>query len=384
MDSLFAAGVALLLLVAYWRDWARLARFPRLGPPAIPTAQAPLVSILIPARNEERAIGRCVAGALAQHYPAYELIVVDDGSTDGTAALLAGVNDPRLRVLCGRPLPPAWVGKCNVCQQLGEAARGEWLLFLDADTAPQPDLVAALVTYAEQHQLDLVTIVPFLELESFWERAVLPPFLALIGDLYPFERMAQPDVRPEQVMANGQCILVRQTAYAAIGGHAAVRDEVLDDVRLAQALRRAGYRVGGAEGLAYLRVRMYTSGREVVAGLTKNAAAGYRNGGGRSLAAGLRLLALAYGPLCLLGSGVAALSLDTGALGWVLVGLGALTLAGGLTYWGTLYRRLYGLNPLYGLIWPFGLMTYLWIAVWGMWRVRSGQGVVWKGRTYTG
>ncbi|MEI6181191.1 MAG: glycosyl transferase, partial [Chloroflexales bacterium] len=145
-----------------------------------------------------------------------------------------------------------------------------------------------------------------------------------------------------------------------------------------------GYRVGGAEGLAYLRVRMYTSGREVVAGLTKNAAAGYRNGGGRSLAAGLRLLALAYGPLCLLGGGTVALSLGTGALGWVLVGLGVITLAGGLSYWGTLYRRLYGLNPLYGLIWPFGLMTYLWIAVWGMWRVRSGQGVVWKGRTYTG
>ncbi len=384
MDILFAAGLALLLLAGYWRDWARLYRLPRLGPPASPLAQAPLVSILIPARNEERFIARCVSGALAQRYPTYELIVVDDGSTDRTAAILADVSSAQLRVLRGRPLPPNWVGKCNACQQLGEAARGEWLLFLDADTVPHPDLVAALVTYAQQRSLDLVTILPFLELGTFWERAVLPPFLGLIASLYPFAQFEQPESRPEQVMANGQCILVRRVAYEAIGGHAAVSTEVLEDVRLAQALRRAGYRVGGGEALDYLRVRMYTSGREVVAGLTKNAAAGYRSGGGRSLVAALRLLALAYGPLCLLGWGVVALALGAGGPGWALVGLGAFTLTAGLAAWGALYRRMYRLNPLYGLIWPFGLMAYLWIALWGMWCVRSGRGVVWKGRTYIG
>ncbi|NTU85951.1 MAG: glycosyltransferase, partial [Chloroflexales bacterium] len=305
MYVLLAAGAALLILAGYWRDWARLYRLPRLSPPEPPPAPAPLVSVLVPARNEERAVGRCVAAALSQSYPACEVIVVDDGSTDRTPAILAGMGDARLRVLRGRPLPPGWVGKCNACQQLGEAARGEWLLFLDADTAPSADLVAALLTHARRRGLDLVTILPFLELETFWERAVLPPFLSLIADLFPFERLERPDARPDEVMANGQCILVRRAAYEAIGGHAAVRDEVLEDVRLAQAIRRAGFRVGGGEGLAYLRVRMYTNGREVVAGLTKNAAAGYRSGGGRSLAAALRLLALAYGPLCLLGWGVA-------------------------------------------------------------------------------
>ncbi|NCC35330.1 MAG: glycosyltransferase family 2 protein, partial [Chloroflexia bacterium] len=132
--------MTILLLVGYWRDWRRVQRQPRFPAPAPLPADAPLVSILIPARNEERAIGRSVAGALAQTYPQFEVIVVDDGSTDGTAARLAELANPKLRVLSGRPLPVGWVGKCNACQQLGETARGEWLLYLDADTAPAPEL----------------------------------------------------------------------------------------------------------------------------------------------------------------------------------------------------------------------------------------------------
>lgn len=381
---LIVVATALLLLWSIWRDWARLARRPRLGPPGPASAAAPFVSLLIPARNEERAIARCVAGALAQTYPAIEVLVADDGSSDRTPAILAGFADPRLRVLRGRPLPPGWVGKCNVCQQLGEAARGEWLLFLDADTAPAPALVAALVAHAERGELDLVTLFPFLELGSFWERAVLPPFLALIAALYPFERLERPDARPEDVLANGQCILVRRAAYEAVGGHGAVRGEVLEDVMLAQAIRRAGYRVGGGEGMAYLRVRMYTSGREVAEGLGKNAAAGQRSGGWRSNLAVARLAAVAYGPLVLLGAGVGLVATGSGANGGLVATLGFVTLGAALAFWGQLYRRLYGLSRAYALLWPFGLAAYLLIAARGMWHVRSGRGVDWKGRRYAG
>ncbi|NTV65140.1 MAG: glycosyltransferase, partial [Oscillochloris sp.] len=256
----------------------RLRLVPSLAAPTLPVAP-PLVSILIPARNEERGIERCVRAALAQSYPRLEVIVVDDGSTDRTGAILATIAAPQLQMIAGRPLPTGWVGKCNACQQLGEAAHGEWLLFLDADTVPEPDLVTALLASAQARQIDLLTIFPFLELGTFWERVVLPPFLALITALFPFAQMEQPDIRPDQVLANGQCILVRRAIYERIGGHGAVRDEVLEDVRLAQAIRAAGGKVGAAEGMAYLRVRMYTNGQEVVAGLMKNAAAGYRSGG---------------------------------------------------------------------------------------------------------
>jgi len=382
---ILAAAVAALLLVGYAQDWRRLWVRPRLGAPGPPPAAPPLVSVLIPARNEERSIARCVASVLAQNYPRLELLVLDDGSTDGTAAALgAFADDPRLRVLRGAVLPPGWVGKCHACQQLGGVAMGEWLLFLDADTAAEPELVAALLAHAGRRGLDLVTIFPFLELGTFWERAVLPPFVALITALFPFDRLEQPDARPDEVLANGQCILVRRAAYAAIGGHGAVRAGVLEDVRLAQAIRAAGFRVGGGEGLSFLRVRMYRSGREVLEGLTKNAAAGYRSGGARSGLAAMRQLALAVGPLWLLGAGGVLLLGGGGAGAWAVLGLGAVAGGAGLALWGAIYRQLYGLSPAHGLLWPLGLLAYLLIALRGIWLVRSGRGVIWKGRTYQG
>jgi GT2 family glycosyltransferase len=376
-----AISAALLLMIA--RDASRLGRAPRLVAPDHPPSP-PLISILIPARNEERSIGRCVSAALAQSYPQIEVVVVDDGSTDRTGAILAGVADPRLRVLAGRPLPPGWVGKCNACQQLSDAASGAWLLFLDADTVAEPDLAAALLASSTARRLDLLTIFPFLELGTFWERVILPPFLALIMALFPFEEMERPDVRPNQVLANGQCIFVRREAYAQAGGHAAVRGEVLEDVRLAQTICAAGYRVGIAEGMAYLRVRMYTSGREVAEGLMKNAAAGYRSGGGRSMWAMARLILAAFGPPWIIAVGLVGLMLRAQGVAWAALAGGGITLLAAVALRSALYRRLYRQPAAYGLLWPFGLLCYLMIAGVGMWRVRSGRGVTWKGRTYTG
>jgi chlorobactene glucosyltransferase len=380
-----AAIAAALLIVGYLSDWRRLRRRPRLGAPTGPVADAPLISVLIPARNEERSIARCVAGVLALQYPRLELLVLDDGSTDGTAAALAPfAADRRLRLLQGRPLAQGWTGKCNACQQLGAAASGEWLLFLDADTAPQPGLASALLAHARGRGLDLVTLFPFMELGSFWERAVLPPFLALITALFPVERLERADTPPGEVLANGQCIFVRRAAYLAVGGHGSVRAEVLEDVRLAQVIRAAGYRVGGGEGMELLRVRMYRSGAEVAQGLMKNAAAGFRSGGARSLWAAVALVASAWGPLWLLGAGSLMLVSGAGGGGAVVLGRGALAWAAALSLWGALYRELYELSPVYALVWPIGLLAYLLIALGGIWRVRSGRGVVWKGRTYSG
>lgn len=379
--ALLWALCGLALVASFGAHWYRMHRVPRLASPCLPS-DLPFISILIPARNEERAIRRCVTGALAQRYPHFEVIVVDDGSTDRTPLILAELvaTDPRLRVVPGRPLPPGWVGKCNACQQASEVAIGAWLLFLDADTAPAPDLVAALLCHALATNGDMVTIFPFLELGTWAERLVLPPFIALIMSIFPFERLAQPDVRPEEVLANGQCIFVRRAAYDAIGGHSAVRGEVLEDVRLGQALRAAGFTVRGAIGMEYLSVRMYTSAAEVAEGLMKNAAAGVRSGGWRSWTGMGLLLAQAYGPLLLMAGGW----LSGGLAGSVALGAGFLAWLAGMFFWGLLYRRFYRLSPLYAVLWPIGLMMYLLIAGYGILRVQSGRGVTWKGRRYAG
>lgn len=379
------SGITLLTLFTFLRDAARMRLVPRLGQPMDPGATGPFVSLLIPARNEERNIKRCLDGALTQSYPAYEVIVVDDGSTDGTAIILAeyAARFPRLRVVAGRSLPPGWAGKPNACQQAAEHARGTWLLFLDADTAPAPGLVAALVAHTESRQLDMLTIMPFLELGSFWERVIMPVFLALIAIIFPFERMSDDDIRPEDVLANGQCIFVRREAYAAINGHEAVRDEVLEDVHLAQALRRAGFRLGCAEGMSLLRVRMYTSGAEVVAGLLKNAAAGYRSSN-RSMIAMLRLFIQAFVPLLLVATGLFLVMGQAEVPGWAIAAHGLLLFLVALSFWATLLRKMYALPWYYALLWPFGVLCYASIGAWGLWRVQSGQGVIWKGRTYAG
>ncbi|MEI7645168.1 MAG: glycosyltransferase family 2 protein [Chloroflexales bacterium] len=376
-----AISAALLLMIA--RDAHRLSRVPHLVAADHPL-NPPLISILIPARNEERSIGRCVRAALAQTYPQIEVIVVNDGSTDRTSAILADIADPRLRVRSGRPLPPGWVGKCNACQQLSDAASGAWLLFLDADTVAEPSLAAALLDSASARRLDLLTVFPFLELGTFWERVVLPPFLALIMALFPIEEMDRPNMRPDQVLANGQCIFVRREAYVHAGGHAAVRGEVLEDVRLAQTICAAGHRVGFAEGMAHLRVRMYTSGREVAEGLMKHAAAGYRSGGGRSMWAMSGLILTTFGPLWIIAVGLAGLMLGAQDVAWAALAGGGLSLLVALALRSVLYRRLYRQPMVYGLLWPFGLLCYMLIAGAGMWRVRSGRGVTWKGRTYSG
>ncbi|RRR70254.1 MAG: glycosyltransferase [Candidatus Viridilinea halotolerans] len=382
---LSALGATSALVLDYWRAWRTLRRRPYLAPPPPPSPGVPLVSILIPARNEERAIGSCVAAALAQDYPALEVLVVDDGSTDATPQILAQMrHHPQLRILSGRPLPPGWAGKPNVCQQLGEAAHGEWLLFLDADTLPHPQLTAALLHHAQQQQLALVSILPFLELGSFWERAILPAFQDLIMQIYPIERMQRPDAQPHEVLANGQCILVCRAAYKQIGGHAAVRAEVLEDVYLAQAVRRAGFRVGGGDGHDYLRVRMYTNGPEVVEGMAKHAAAGARAGGGRAWLVVARMLAHAFGPSLLVVAGRVIRNRGERTTGNTISALGAVAQSAGWCYWGRRYRELYAHHPIHALLWPLGLAAYLAIAVRAMWRVRRGHGVTWKGRRYAG
>jgi cellulose synthase/poly-beta-1,6-N-acetylglucosamine synthase-like glycosyltransferase len=384
-SALFSLWIVLLL----WRDARRLR-----DAPVLPTPQdngpdpQPFVSLIVPARNEERNIARCLDGLLAQDYPAYEVIVVDDGSSDATPRILAGYaqrHAGRLRVVQGRPLPPGWVGKCNACLHGSTFARGEgeWLLFLDADTVAAPTLIGALLADANARRLDALSVFPHNELGSWAERLILPVFFQFAWTVFPLAQAADPDGPPHAALANGQCFLFRTSVYRALGGHAVVKDKVLEDVEFAHVLRRAGYRLGLAFGMQHIRVRMYHTLGEVVDGLGKHAWNGRQTGGWRAYWGVARMmLTLLASPLL-----VAFWLWQWLARGDAAALLAALSAAVGcataLGFWRGVLRRLYGLHSGWAWLTPLGLLAYLLIILRGTLSMLLRRGVTWKGRSYS-
>ncbi|MBC7187459.1 MAG: glycosyltransferase [Calditrichaeota bacterium] len=266
-DAIACAAVGLLVINLLANLWA----LHRAAPPCA-GGLLPSVSVLIPARNEARNIRRCLESILAQDYPALEVLVLDDGSTDGTAAIVEAVaaTDKRVRPIRGLPLPQGWTGKNFACHLLAREARGEWLLFTDADTEHQPSSLKWSVQTAQQNGSDLLTIIPHTVMHSFGEALLLPiiPFgLVALLPLALGERLRLSGL----AMAVGPFMLFRRTAYERVGGHRAVRGEVAEDVMLARRVRQTGGRITVANGSDFVNVHFYRGFRESWRGLAKSA-----------------------------------------------------------------------------------------------------------------
>lgn len=367
---------AALPLVALWRSRNQRA----LADYAPGAALQPPVSIIIPARNEAHNIARCVGTALAADYGDFEVIVVDDASTDGTAdvARASAAGDPRLRVIPSEPLPDGWFGKQWACATGARHATGELLLFADADTAHAPDLLPRLVAARHAMDADLISVAGRQELGSFWERVVQPQIFSMLFIRFGGTEGVNTARRPSDVIANGQCLMVTRAAYDAIGGHGAVRHTVADDLMLAQTMHAAGGRVRLVLGEAQLRTRMYTSLRELVAGWGKNVYAGGIDAmplgrAGRALFPLLLVAAPLFGllpPLVLL--------LGLSGIATSLVPAAALACAILLGWWVAVYAQLD--EPAWlAVLYPLGAAVLLWIFVTAMAR---GRRVAWKGRQY--
>ncbi len=236
-------------------------------------AGLPLLSIIVPARDEERNIERCVRSLLAQRLENYEVLVVDDRSSDGTRAILAQLEaeSPRLLVIDGAPLPAGWAGKPWAIVQAAQRARGAWMLFTDADSSHHPDGSASALHFAIDHDVAMLTIATYQELGSFWERAILPAILGMV--LFatgPLDRLNDP-ADTKHALANGQYILFERNAYEALGTHAAVRDAIAEDLELARRIKTDGrYRMIIASGESIASVRMYRTFAEIWGGFVKN------------------------------------------------------------------------------------------------------------------
>ena len=232
----------------------------------------PRISVLVPARNEAQTIISCIESLTAQDYPAFEVIALDDQSSDGTGAQLdeLAAQHPNLMVLHGNESPPAgWNGKSYACFRLAAQAAGDWLLFTDADTLHTPTSIAQGIARAEGLQADLLSVFPRQITRSWSERIVVSfilDFLPLVGlDLWEVWRGTS-----SRTAANGQYLLIRANAYRAAGGHEAVSDALVDDFALAKHIRSHGYRAALVDGTAMVSCRMYRSAREVWDGFSKN------------------------------------------------------------------------------------------------------------------
>ena len=242
------------------------------GPAGAEDGREAAVSILIPARNEAAIIAGTLRAALASAGTTVEVLVGDDGSTDGTAGIVQALaaEDPRLRLLPVPSLPEGWTGKNHACARLAEAARGRHLLFIDADVTLEADAAARLAAHARRSDARLVSAVPRQRMDSLGERLTVPMINFLLVGYLPV-RMMRATLRPSLGAACGQLVLVDRDAYVETGGHGAIRAILHDGVRLARLFRTAGHRTDLVAGAGLAQCHMYRGFREAWAGFSKNA-----------------------------------------------------------------------------------------------------------------
>lgn len=344
--------------------------------PVEPDETLPFLSVIVPARNEERQIEQCVRSLLAQRYPRFEVIAVNDRSEDRTGEILERIaaQDQRLRVIHGESLPDGWVGKPWALMQGADVALGDWLLFTDADTTHEPQACASAVSYAQQHAASIVSLLPTQRFETPGERAVLPTILWMIAfGVGSLDAINDPK-RLDAAIFNGQYLLVERAAYDALGGHAAVRDCIAEDYAFAHLVKRDKRfrsRLAGASDLVY--TRMYRSAREVWDGFSKNLYVAAEHKPLKAILGGAALAALSPLPSVLLAK--ALLEQDYARalrMGGVIAGTAL------AAEWGMRRSRFPRGS---GAYFPLGIAAMLGIFLNSTLQHRTGR-VSWRGRQY--
>ncbi len=385
------------------------------------TENNPLVSVIVPARNEQACLALCVESLVVQTGIDFEIIIVDDASTDRTAEIARSFSDrdlnispdegvrgyasragtdawrstdyvgadalvrprpaglspddrimPRVTVLSAPPLPDNWTGKNNAMSAGAKIAKAKWLLFTDADTVHKPGSLARAVAEAEQHGAALLSYSPEQEVHSFWEKAVMPVIFAELAATYPPEAVNDP--ASSIAAANGQYLLISREAYDAVGGHAAIAGNLLEDVALARLVKSSGRKLFFRYGGDAVRTRMYRSWVQMKEGWTKNLALLFPKP--RTLAV-LRMaeFLLIVGNLCTAIwatlSGKPNLALQTALLTIILSG------------WFAMRIRKPHFPALSSLTSIFGLPVFSYLLSRSVSLQRNG-GIRWKGREYLG
>jgi chlorobactene glucosyltransferase len=332
------------------------------------------VSVLVPARDEEKNIARCLDSLIDQTYENYEIVVLDDQSTDRTWEILGAyerAHPGRVRAVKGEPLAESgWCGKPHAMHQLSRHARGEYLLFTDADTVHGPESVAWAVTNMEWHKADCVSGFVLQEMDTLGEQCIVPATYIMSAMVLPLWLIAALKA-PGLSFAIGQVIMFRRSAYDAIGGYASVAGEITDDMAIARELKRAGFREVFLDIRRHVRCRMYNGYRASFNGMSKNI---YDMARHRTLffaAAFTMLLAIVVLPLALLPiqalTGNPAVQRTFTCVVMFLVAWALVLYDRGMRWW----------TP---LLYPVLFVHLIYMGWWSFTHAATGQGVVWKGR----
>ncbi len=361
-------GILLLIALSNLLALRRLGEYP-------PPVRFPRISLLVPARNEETVIEDCVRSLLAQDYPDFEVLVLDDGSTDGTGEILAVLarEDRRLRVWSGWPLPEGWLGKHWACQQLADAATGELLLFTDADTVHHPQMLRLGVAALLAEQADLVSGFPRQRLVTWGERLTVPAIFWCFFSFLPLA-LAHRVRAPALSLTNGQWMLFRRSAYEAIGGHAAVRTNPVDDIALGRRVKAKGFRWRVVDVGDFVSCRMYSGFRAALEGFTKNLFAVFDFRLAEYLFVWVWLTLVTVEPLAIAALWPLGVGRGVFALWLALLAVGEM-----LALWAIAMARLR--FPIYlAFLYPVQILILLFIAVRSMLWIAMGW-ATWKGRT---
>lgn len=341
------------------------------APPSFPS-----VSILVPARNEAKNIARCVHSLLAQDYPDFEVLVLDDQSNDATPIILQQIaqTTPRLRVLAGSDLPENSLGKSWACVQLAEKAQGELLFFTDADTVHHPSMLRTAVTALIRERADLLTGFPHQEVHTWGERLIVPFFAWAFYSFTPLV-LAYRLRWPALSNAVGQMLLFRRQAYQAIGGHHRVHANIVEDLSLARAIKAAGLRWRVIEAADLISCRMYTSSREAVEGLSKNLFAAFDFRLLPYLFIFTWLMVMFWGPLVVVGLHGLGLAPDA------QIPLFTVNISLSILLWMIPYRRL-GFPIALGWLYPVTTLVNFIVGLRSLRLSLTGR-LTWKGRRIT-
>lgn len=365
----YQAVILVLLLGTALLVWLNLREYRR---PTAELRDGPLVSILVPARNEAANIEACLEGLLAQSYRNLEVRVLDDASADDTAERVRrlAARDPRVRLVEGGPLPRGWAGKAHACWQVSRAAEGEWLLFVDADTRHRPELLSRALAEAERARCDLLSTFPRQVTGSLGEALTAPFIYWVLFTLLPFRRVRL-SPSPAFAAACGQFLLVRRTAYEASGGHAALRASLHDGLHLARLFKGQGRRIYLSDLSDQITCRMYHGWSESWRGFTRNA---YQGIGSPALLLFLTAwhLALGLAPFAWLAYGAL-----TGWPAWSVLAAAQVAVLLGIQL---ALRARFGYSWATVLLHPLGMAVLVAIQWASWWGCTLGRPRTWKDR----